>query len=111
MPQKYSQLGPCISVADVNEDGLEDFFVGGAYNQSGKLFIQNRNHQFTGKDLVATKKYEEDMGSCFLDADGDGDADLMIASGSTEFDDGSPYYAPRLYLNDGHGNFSLDKKQ
>src|SRR5439155_6575311 len=42
LPQKFSQLGPCISVGDVNGDGLEDFFAGGAYNQSGKLFIQNR---------------------------------------------------------------------
>jgi len=110
LPQKFSQLGPCISVGDVNGDGLTDFFVGGAYNQSGKLFIQNRNQQFEGVNLVTTKKYEEDMGSSLFDADSDGDLDLMIASGSTEFEEGSPYYVPRLYLNDGHGNFSLDKK-
>ncbi|HEV8285907.1 MAG TPA: VCBS repeat-containing protein [Chitinophagaceae bacterium] len=110
LPQKFSQLGPCMSVGDVNGDSLEDFFIGGAYNQSGKLFIQNRNQQFEQRDLVTTKKYEEDMGNCFFDADGDGDLDLMIASGSTEFEEGSPYYEPRLYVNDGHGNFSLDKK-
>jgi len=110
LPQKYSQLGPGISVGDVNGDGLDDFFIGGAYNQSGKIFIQNSDHRFAGKDLVVTKKYEEDIGSALFDADGDGDLDLLIASGSTEFDEGSPYYKPRLYLNDGRGSFSLDKK-
>ena len=50
------------------------------------------------------------MGSALFDADGDKDLDLLIAGGSTEFDAGSPYYVPHLYLNDGGGNFSLDKK-
>ncbi len=110
LPQKYSQTGPSISIGDVNGDGLNDFYVGGAYNQSGKVYIQNVNGQFAGHDLTTGKKYFEDSGSAFFDADGDGDQDLLVASGSIEFDEGSPYYAPRLYLNDGKGNFSSDPK-
>jgi enediyne biosynthesis protein E4 len=106
LPQKYSQLGPYISVADVNGDGLQDFFIGGAFNQSGKLCIQKANGQFAEQDLQTGKKYEEDMGSAFFDADGDMDLDLLVAGGSIEVDKGSPYYQPRLYLNAGKGNFA-----
>jgi enediyne biosynthesis protein E4 len=108
LPQKYSQLGPYISVADVNGDGLQDFFIGGAFNQSGKICLQKANGQFEEKDLVTGKKYEEDMGSAFFDADGDKDVDLLVAGGSTEVDTGSPFYKPRLYLNDGKGNFAIN---
>ncbi len=107
LPQKYSQEGPFISTADVNGDGLEDFFIGGAFKQSGKLFIQ-QGGTFAGKDLSGGTNYEEDMQSIFFDADGDNDPDLLIAGGSSEFEVNSSFYRPRLYLNDGKGNFKLD---
>jgi enediyne biosynthesis protein E4 len=108
LPQKYSQLGPYIAVADVNGDGLQDFFIGGAFNQSGKVCIQQLNGQFVEKDLTSGKKFEEDMGCTFFDADGDKDVDLLVASGSNEVDKGSAYYKPRLYINDGKGNFAIN---
>lgn len=109
LPQKFSQSGPFITIGDVNGDRLEDFFIGGAFNQSGKIFVQDKSGQFAGYDLEGDKKYFEDMGSAFFDTDGDNDLDLIVASGSTEFDEGSPYYAPRLYLNDGKGNFKMSQ--
>ncbi|MEO7983939.1 MAG: VCBS repeat-containing protein [Bacteroidota bacterium] len=104
LTQKYSRLGPYISIADINNDGITDFFIGGAYNQSGKLFTQNRDGTFHSSDLIQGKKEEEDMGSLFFDANGDGFVDLMITGGSTEFSPGSPVYTPRLYINDGKFN-------
>jgi hypothetical protein len=106
--QKYSQEGPFISTGDIDGDGLEDFFVGGAFKQSGKVFLQNKTGAFTGKDLVSGFKYEEDMQSVLFDANGDGHPDLLVVGGSSEFDDQSAFYRPRLFLNDGKGNFHLD---
>jgi hypothetical protein len=108
LPQKYSQLGPFIASADVNGDGLSDFFAGGAYHQSGRLFMQQKDGSFSGKDLEGNKE-QEDLGCLFFDADGDKDPDLFINSGGYEYDAGSPDYLPRLYINDGKGNFKQDK--
>jgi len=108
--QKYSQPGPCIATGDINGDGLEDFFVGGAAYQSGRLFFQTSNGAFISKDVVQGLKTEEDLAAMLFDADGDKDLDLLITGGSTEFGQNSATNAPRLYNNDGKGNFTLNKQ-
>ncbi len=107
LPQKYSQLGPFISTGDINRDGKIDFYVGGGFNSNGKLFMQNQNGTFSGTNFTAGLKFEEDEGSVLFDADGDGDLDLLITYGDMRFSDTSQYYQPRLYLNDGKGNFTF----
>jgi hypothetical protein len=72
--------------------------------------LQKEDGTFSGKDLVAGTKNEEDMQSVLFDADGDGDNDLLVVSGSSEFDPTSSFYRPRLYTNDGKGNFQLNDK-
>ena len=103
--QKYSQLGPCIATGDINGDGLEDFFVGGAANQSGKIFIQRGGGRFEATDLVPGIKSGEDLGAILFDADGDKDLDLLVTGGSSEFNV-NIYNQPGLYLNDGKGHFT-----
>ena len=107
LPHKFSQMGPCLAVGDVNGDQLEDFFVGGAYNQSGNIYFQQKNGTFRGVPITTGQKYEEDIDAIFFDADQDQDLDLYIVSGGSEFKAGSKYYQDRLYLNDGKGNFNL----
>ncbi len=108
LPQKYSQEGPFISTGDMDGDGREDFFIGGAFKQPGKIFLQDINGSFRSKDLLTGTKNEEDMQSILFDADGDKDLDLLVVSGSTEFEINSSFYQPRLYINDGKGNFRQD---
>ncbi len=108
LPQKYSQLGPPMVTGDVNGDGLTDVFIGGGSYQSGVIFIQNSNGSFTSRNLVNKDKTGEDAGAIFFDADGDKDIDLLVTEGSAEFGNSETMNIPRLYLNDGKGNFTVD---
>jgi hypothetical protein len=110
LPYQLSRLGGSLAWSDVNNDGFQDVFCGGAAGQSGQLLINN-----DGKTFAPTKgpwsdhAASEDMGILFFDADQDGDSDLLVASGSNEFDADSELYRDRLYLNDGMGGFTHAK--
>jgi hypothetical protein len=108
LPQKFSQLGPFISTGDMNNDGTTDFYIGGAFNFSGQLFRQKNDCSFAAKQLTDSIKFQEDEGSVLFDADGDGDIDLLVTYGDMRFADTSVYYKPRLYLNDGKGNYNYN---
>lgn len=112
LPHKHSNQGPGLAVGDINKDGMDDFFIGGGYNRSGKLFYGSEDGTFKKESLIPNEneKYEEDTGVLFFDYDGDGDQDLYIVSGSNEFYEGSEYYQDRLYTNDGQGNFRIDRQ-
>ena len=101
LPGKLSQFGPGVAVADVNRDGLDDVFVGGAAGQSGVLFVHLKDHTFrlTKEMPWAVDAASEDMGVLFFDADRDGDLDLYVAHGSNERPAGDRLYTDSLYLN------------
>jgi enediyne biosynthesis protein E4 len=108
LPYMLSRSGPCLAKGDVNNDGLEDFFVGGASGQSGEVFLQQKSGQFTQKPITIFKQdiAYEDCGATFFDADNDKDLDLYVVSGGSEFNPNDVALQDRLYLNDGRGNFS-----
>lgn len=97
-----SNRGPAVSVADLNRDGLDDFFISGAKRQPSALYLQKPGGRFdpAQEDLFAPDALREDTAPVFFDADRDGWTDLLVASGGNEFRDGDPLQ-PRLYLNRG----------
>jgi hypothetical protein len=105
IPKLLSTEGPYITVGDVNGDGLDDAFIGGAKDQPSALLVQQPNGRFVGTNqpLLATDKISEDLGAEFLDADRDGDLDLYVVTGGSEFSDLAPALEDRLYVNDGRG--------
>lgn len=108
LPNYLSRQGPCIAVADVNKDGLEDFFMGGAKDQPGQLFLQQKTGAFSMQPNPAFTKdiAADETSAVFFDADNDGDADLYVASGGNEVNDGDAALQDHLYINDGKGNYT-----
>jgi len=106
-PWKETDLGPLIAKGDVNGDGLEDFFIANAFDQSSALYAQQANGTFkpiSSPTWVQDKIYE-DHGAVFLDADGDGDLDLFVVSGGAEATSAQAWQSRMYYNMDGKGTF------
>ncbi|MEO7768199.1 MAG: VCBS repeat-containing protein, partial [Ferruginibacter sp.] len=100
--------GPRMAKGDVNGDGLEDFYICGAKDQPGALYLQTAGGRFkkSNEKLMEQGKGSEDTDCLFFDADGDGDQDLFVCSGGNEYSANSTELISRLYINDGKGNFT-----
>jgi hypothetical protein len=103
LPHKNSTLGPALAVGDLNNDGREDYIIGGAIAQAAALYIQQENGIFEkiSVPIFEKDKFYEDLGIQIFDADNDGDQDIYIASGGNEFNEGSQGYEDRFYENKG----------
>ncbi|MEP7195609.1 MAG: VCBS repeat-containing protein [Saprospiraceae bacterium] len=112
MIHKLSEEGPCVAVGDVNNDGLDDFFVGGSVGYAGRIYTQTPNGKFI---LMPNKDFEidklsEDVASKFIDINGDKLLDLYVGSGGNEYPANATEYQDRLYINKGKGIFEKSTK-
>ncbi len=104
IPHMLSTQGPKTAVGDVNNDGLEDFYVCGAKKQAGVLFLQQQDGSFTPSSDSAAFVMDKDLeqvNATFFDADGDGDQDLYVVSGGNIYSGITPLLNDRLYINQG----------
>ena len=91
----------------MNGDGKSDLFIGGASGQAGHLFFQSLDgFKDRASPALQQDRMSEDMEALIVDIDNDEDNDLIVISGGNEHPAQSKYYADRLYINDGKGNFS-----
>ena len=105
--QMLSREGPAMDVGDLNNDGLDDVFIGGATNYGGQIYLQSSKGEMIihKNDCFKQDKKFEDTAAGFFDADGDGDLDLYIGSGGNDKEDDSRLLRDRLYINNGKGAF------
>ena len=108
MPHLLSTEGPALAVGDVNGDGLDDIYAGGAKWQPGRLLVQQKDGSFAVSDsaVFAADSIREDVDAVFFDANGDGHPDLFVVSGGNEFWGAMDALGDRLYMNDGTGHFT-----
>jgi hypothetical protein len=108
LPNRLSRLGPGIALRDVNGDGIEEIYIGGAAGQPGRLLTADSSRPSWSEIPAAifdAHRSREDMGALFFDSDSDGDADLFVVSGGPGRYPFDARLRDRLYLNDGSGNF------
>lgn len=109
LKQMYSTQGPALAVGDINNDGLDDAYIGGGAGKPRALFIQNTTGTFSkaNQPSFANPAVADETAALFFDADGDKDVDLYVVTGGNEFLSDDEVLADALYLNDGKGNFTV----
>jgi hypothetical protein len=109
MPRTLSTEGPALAVGDVNGDGLDDVYLGGATGQPGTLYLQEANGQFRRSDgnteVWTEDRAHEDVDAAFFDATGNGALDLYVVSGGNVDTGAESRLRDRLYVNEGGGVF------
>ncbi len=105
LPQYFSNEGPAMASTDLNGDGLDDIFLGGAKGQSAELYLSSSSGYIKITHPFEVHKNSEDVQALFFDADGDRDQDLYVASGGRAFSQVSTDLKDRLYLNENSGVF------
>ncbi|MEN2283779.1 VCBS repeat-containing protein [Algoriphagus sp. SE2] len=109
IPRSFASLGPAIAIGDVNSDGLEDVYLGGAKDQPGVIFLQNSNGGFEQiqNPIFQQLAKAEDVVAKFADLNQDGNLDLYVGSAGNEYEEGNLFLFDRIYFGKGNGEFQF----
>jgi hypothetical protein len=109
IPQMNSTEGPALVVGDINSDGLEDIFIGGARGFSAALYHQQPNGKFllSKQEVFRLDSNYEDVCAVMADVNKDGFQDIIVGSGGNEYYGEDKHMMPRVYLNSKQGQFTI----
>ena len=105
--QMLSKEGPAVAVGDLNNDGNDDVYFGGAQNNPGHVYLQNNNGTFSEirNEIFEEDSFFEDTDAVFADVNGDKKPDLIVVSGGNKVFAEKEDFRTRIYLNKGNGKF------
>lgn len=101
IPQMQSKKGPDLAIADINQDGLEDFVMSGSTTSDMQVMLQTAGGKFVKSNIdLAPLKGKEELALHFFDANGDKYPDLYVGCGSNEFGSLlSAEFQDHIYIN------------
>jgi hypothetical protein len=107
LPFTFNRRGPALAVADLDGSGRDTVALGGTTLDSLRL-LRPAGPAWAPAEApaLAAPPFVNDGPLLFLEANGDGHPDLLVAAGGASQPADAPDYQPRLYLNDGHGGFT-----
>jgi hypothetical protein len=103
--RSFATQGPCIATGDLNGDKLDDYYIGGGAGQAGIVYFQTYGGSFVASQQTAMDKEAEETAAVAVDVNGDGSLDLVVAGGGQEFTQPDKRLTPKVYLNNGKGQF------